>query len=120
MSEDRDLADVLDLLSDEYARAILAATSTEPMTAKALSEHCDASLPTIYRRIERLQEHDLVDERVRIDGDGHHREAYSARLEAFSLELDDGSYESDLETTDRDPIHEEDTVDRLTRMWEDL
>ena len=120
MSEDRDLAVVLDLLSDEYARAILAATSTEPMTAKALSEHCDASLPTIYRRIERLDEHDLIEERVEVDADGHHRDVYSARLAAFSLELEDGAYEHDLEVTERDPFHEEDTVDRLTRMWEDL
>jgi DNA-binding transcriptional ArsR family regulator len=120
VSEDRDLVAVLDLLSDEYARAILAATSTEPMTAKTLSERCDASLPTVYRRIERLQEHNLIEERVEVGEDGHHREVYSARLAALSLELEDGSYEHDLEVTDRDPIHEEDTVDRLTRMWGDL
>lgn len=120
MSEDWDLEEVLELLSDEYARSILAATSTEPMSAKALSERCDASLPTVYRRIERLQEHGLIEERVQVDEGGHHREVYSARLAAFSLELEDGAYTGDLERIRRDPIHEEDTVDRLTRMWEDL
>jgi DNA-binding transcriptional ArsR family regulator len=120
VDEDQAPAEVLDLLSDEYARDILAATSTEPMSANSLSERCDASLPTIYRRIERLQEQDLLEQRLRIDEDGTQREVYSARLASFSLELDAGSYESTIERTDRDPIHEEDTVDRLKRMWEGL
>lgn len=120
MSEDQELVDVLELLSDEYAREILAAASIEPMSAKDLSERCNASLPTVYRRIERLQEHDLIEEHIQIDESGTHREIYSSRLSTFSLELEDGSYESTLETEDRDPIHEEDTVDRLKRMWEDI
>ncbi|MDL5363278.1 winged helix-turn-helix domain-containing protein [Halalkalicoccus sp. NIPERK01] len=42
------------------------------MSAPELSEACNASVSTIYRRIERLQEYDLLDERLQLDRDGHH------------------------------------------------
>jgi len=42
------------------------------MSAKSLSEACDASLPTIYRRIERLQECGLIEERRAFKEDGSH------------------------------------------------
>ncbi|WP_121821541.1 ArsR/SmtB family transcription factor [Halostella salina] len=121
MSEDRDLADVLDALSDEYARAILAETSTEPMSAKTLSERCDASLPTVYRRIERLQEHDLVTERTRMKPDGGHHKVYTATLSSLTIDLDDGEYEATVERTDRAAdLDADDAADRLTYMWENL
>jgi len=57
MSEETDLATVVELLDDEYARAILAATSIEPMSAAQLAERCEASPPTVcYRRLDRLRE----------------------------------------------------------------
>ncbi|MFB6164909.1 MAG: helix-turn-helix domain-containing protein [Haloarculaceae archaeon] len=116
MSEECELEDVLDLLSDEYARAILAATSVEPMSASTLSDRCDASLPTVYRRIERLQAQDLLEERTRVELSGNHHKVYSATLAEFSLSLADGDFEGDLERTSR----EDDVADRFTRMWEDL
>jgi predicted transcriptional regulator len=121
VSEDWALDEVLDLLSDEYARSILAATSVEPMSANQLSEQCDASLPTVYRRIEWLQEYDLIEAQTRVELSGNHHKVYSATLAEFSMELDDGSYEGTIERTSRaDFLEEEDTADRLTRMWENL
>jgi len=121
VSGDWQLEDVLDLLSDEYARAILAATSVEPMSANELSDQCDASLPTIYRRIEWLQEYDLLETQTKVQLRGNNHEIYAARLEAFSLELDEGDYEGTIERTDVPDFHDEaDTADRFTRMWEKL
>lgn len=121
MSEDWALDEVLDLLSDEYARSILAATSIEPMSAKQLSEQCDASLPTVYRRIEWLQEYELIEEQTKVELTGNHHKVYSATLAEFSMELDEGAYEGTIERTTRaEFLEEEDTADRFTRMWENL
>lgn len=121
MSEDWELDDVLDLISDEYARSILAETSVEPMSAKRLSDRCDASLPTIYRRIERLKEYDLIEEQTKVDPDGGHHKVFTATLSSMSIELEDGAYEGRIERTDRAPtLDAEDTADRFTYMWENL
>ncbi|SEH18011.1 Helix-turn-helix domain-containing protein [Natronorubrum sediminis] len=114
MSEDTDLSTVLAVLDDEYARKILTHTSIEPMSASTLSERCDASLPTIYRRLDRLEECQLVSEETELAPDGNHYSVYSANLEHLELTLEDGSFE--LEITYR----EEDVADKFTRMWEGM
>ena len=114
MSGDPDLETVAGLLDDEYARAILTATSRTPMSAKRLSEQCGASKPTIYRRIERLEEVGLLVERTRPDPDGHHYSVYAANLRRLTVELVDGEFHLRVERRD------EDAADRLTSMWEEL
>ena len=111
--EDESPADVFALLDDEYARAILAATSRRPMSAPTLAEVCDASRPTVYRRIERLKELDLVSERTEHDDDGHHRRVYAARFDEVTVSLDDGEYEVSVDRGD-------DPADRFTEMWESI
>ena len=106
--------EVLSLLDDEYARTILIETSKEPMSADALAERCDASPPTIYRRIERLAEHDLVASEQQLDPDGHHYKTYEARLDRVSVELEDGRLDVDVRRAD------ESAADRFTRLYEEL
>lgn len=117
MSEDHDEREVLALLDDDYARAILTATSAEPMSANELSERCDASNSTIYRRIDRLKEQDLIDEQTEFDPGGHHRSVYVSRLEGVDVRFEDGRVRVELER--REPSAE-DVADRFTRMWQDL
>lgn len=117
MGEDGDgtgAATVVELLDDEYARAILAETSVEPMSATELAERCGASNPTIYRRIERLRELDLLAERQVLDPDGHHYSEYKARLDRVTVDLEEGAFEVHVART------EEDAVDRFTRLYEGL
>ena len=111
MPEDESPADLFALLNDEYARAILAETSQQPMSAPALAEACDASRPTIYRRVDRLKDHDLISEMTTPDQDGHHRRLYVARFQGLSVDLDDGTYRISVE-------RREDPADRFTDMWE--
>ncbi len=123
MSEDAALGDLLDLLSDDYARSILAATSVKPMSAKQIADECDMSQPTVYRRVEWLQEHGLVEEQTQVRTGGNDYSVYAATLSEFSLELDDGDYESTVERVA--PLEfpgqrEESTADRMTKMWENL
>jgi predicted transcriptional regulator len=108
---DPDLATLVDLLDDEHVRTILAATSAEPLSAAELSDRCGVSPSAIYRRLDRLVDAGLLDERTRPRSDGHHDTVYVAALERFELVVDDG----DLSwTVDR---AEPDVADELTRLW---
>ena len=114
VSEDPDLETVAGLLEDKTARAILTETSTRPMSANALAERCDASGPTIYRRLERLRDCDLVVERTDPDPDGgHHRTVYAPNLRRVTVELRDGSFAVEVD-------RREDMADRFTRLIEGM
>lgn len=111
MSEDPDPETVFELLGDDYVRDILVATYTEPMSAKELSEACGMSLPTVYRRVEDLTDHDLLLERTRIVADGHHYTTYEANLEGLRVDLTPEGFLVEL-------TRREDPSDRFTRVWE--
>ena len=112
VAEDFDPADVIELLNDDYAREILLAASTEPMSARELSEVCNASLPTIYRRVEDLEAADLLAAQTVPDDEGHHYDIYTTRLERFAVEIDDGTLDAEL------AFREEHVADRFTRLYE--
>ncbi|AFK21345.1 ArsR family transcriptional regulator (plasmid) [Haloferax mediterranei ATCC 33500] len=123
MSEDPELSDILDILSDEYARDILAATSVKPMSAQELANQCEMSKPTVYRRVEQLQEYDLVEEQTKIQTSGNHYNVYAATLSEFSLELDEGAFETSVTRSQPEAFpgqQETDTADRFKKMWEHL
>jgi len=109
-----DLATVVDLLDDEHVRSILAATSAEPLSATELSERCDVSPSSIYRRVERLTEADLLDDRTRPRSDGHHETVYVAALDRFELRVREGELDWTVERRGRD------VADELSRMWGEL
>lgn len=114
MIENSDVRTLASLLEDEYAHAILLHTSTQAMSAAELSDACEASVSTIYRRLERLQEHDLVDEHLQLDQGGHHYRTYTARLERIEIELVDGDFEIEITYRPADP------ADRFTDLFEGL
>ncbi|WP_313694390.1 helix-turn-helix domain-containing protein [Halorarum halobium] len=114
MSEEPDIETVAGLLADETARAILTRTSQEPMSASTLKRRCDASGPTIYRRLERLQDCDLIVERTRPDPErGHHRKVYAPNLRTLTVELVGGELRLELD-------RREDMADRFTRLVEGI
>ena len=114
MTGDSGVREIAALLEDKYTHAILIYTSSQEMSAPELSDACDASVSTIYRRIERLQKHDLLTERLNLDQDGHHYNTYTARLDRIEIELVDGAFE--IEVTYRP----EDPADRFTDLFEGL
>ena len=114
MSEDVDRAEVLRLLDDEYARAILTATSGTPMSAKELTAAIDASPPTVYRRVEDLQEAGLLVEQMQYESSGHHYGVYRTAVERVTVTFEDGEYAVRVDPT------EETTADRFTRLYEGL
>ena len=60
MDDDKSIEEILDTIGDQHARKVLAAISRESRSAKELAAECDLSLPTVYRRLEMLQEYDLI------------------------------------------------------------
>ncbi len=83
------------------------------MSASGLSEACDVSLATVYRRLETLVERGLLSESVELDADGNHRSVYEADLERVDVRLVDGEFEVSV-------TRREDAVDRFARMWNDM
>ncbi len=114
VTDQPDLADVVDLLDDELARSILVATSAEPLSANELSDRCEVSASTVYRRIDRLTAADLVREQTRPRRDGHHETVYVSALDRFELTVRDGDLDWTLERRGADP------ADELSRMWGEL
>lgn len=104
---------IFDVFGDELARQILILTSERPLSADALSEHLDASPPTIYRRVNTLIEYDLVTSRQRVDDDGHHYRTFETTLKRVAFEIEDGGYNIDVQMR-------RSLVDQFEAFWSDL
>ena len=111
-SADPEFEAVADLLGDECARQVLVATAGKPRSAAELDELIDVSRQTVYRRLERLEEAGLVDERTRPRSDGHHDTVYEATLSELHVALTEDGFTFDIEVES-----EPDAADELTRLW---
>jgi AcrR family transcriptional regulator len=108
-----ELQSVAGLLEDDVAREVLAATSVQAMSASELAERCSVSEPTIYRRLEELQEAELLADATEIDPGGDHYTVYRARFQRLVVELRQGDYDVELALL-------EDPADRFTRLFEEI
>lgn len=102
---------ILDVVSDDVVKSILTVTDRQAMSAQTLEAHCDASLATVYRRIEELLELGLLRERTELRADGNHYKMFESNLEHLSVRLDDGDLEIDVDRRD-------DAPDRLRTIWD--
>lgn len=105
---------LFDILEDDYARDILVETAGGAQSVEELSDACNASPSTIYRRIDRLEEESLIEAEQRLDPDGHHYKVYSARLERVSIVLTPDGFDVEVDRTAEDP------ADRFTRLYEEF
>ncbi|MFB6300429.1 MAG: ArsR/SmtB family transcription factor [Halobacteriales archaeon] len=113
MSKEWEPETLFDVLASDHARDILALTSVRAMSAQELADHCDTSLPTIYRRINALLEYDLLQEETQIDEDGNHYKTFETNLERIVFEINDGAVDIDIELR-------KDLVDQFDEFWHDL
>jgi predicted transcriptional regulator len=113
VDEDRSVQDVLDTIGDDYARQILASLSRESRAAKDLAEECDISLPTVYRRLEQLEEQELVTSRTETDTDGNEFQLYECNFESTLISLDDDEYDVRI-------YRKENLPSRFSQLWDDL
>jgi predicted transcriptional regulator len=113
VGEDRTIEEILDTIGDEYAREILAAVSRKARSAKELGEELDLSLPTVYRRIEMLEEHDLITSRTLVADDGNHYQVYESNFDSTVIRLEDDEYNIRI-------YRRENLPDRFSSLWDDL
>jgi DNA-binding transcriptional ArsR family regulator len=104
---------ILDTFGDRRARRVLATVGREPRSAKDIAEALDLSLPTVYRRIEELQRHDLVADRTEIADDGNHYRVFECTFESTVISLEGGEYDVRVFRQGKVP-------DRFARLWDDL
>lgn len=115
VTDEADADEILALLDDQYAQVILQQTRNKAMSAKEISEICDISISTVYRRTERLIECGLLAEQRVAQSGGTHYSLYEARLDELTVRLTDDGFEitvSEKATGD--------LADRFTDMWEGL
>lgn len=91
---------VLDALDDEECRAILEATRQESLTAAEISEECDLPSSTAYRKIDCLDDADLLTEELRIRRSGKHVSEYACAVDDVTLSVGDSGVELSVSRTD--------------------
>ena len=93
MESDRLKGEPLDTLGDDQARQILAEIVRRPASVRELTGRLDMSRATIYRRIEKLQEYGLVEERTLVADEGNHYSEYRSDFSGMIVSLDGEEYD---------------------------
>jgi DNA-binding transcriptional ArsR family regulator len=78
---------LLELLGDEYVCDILRALADGPRTARRLTEQFEMSRPTVYRRLGRLQDAGIISSTMKLDRDGHHRQAFYLVVDEIEFQV---------------------------------
>jgi predicted transcriptional regulator len=105
--------DIFDVLASEDVRRILVATSVRPMSAKELADICDRSLATIYRRVQAMEDYNLLSKELARDSDGTQYNEYKSDLNEITISVDEGRLNVNIDI-------EKDTVDQFAELIEDL
>lgn len=93
-------AKLVDLLGDEYTRQVLETIADEPMGGREIAEATAISRPTVYRRLNRLEEVGLVETQMELCPSGNHHKQFQAVLEIASFQLDGGELTASVRTED--------------------
>ena len=80
---------IMSALSDTDCREILVATSDASMSVAELVDECAIPMATAYRKVERLVELDLLEERIRVRPRGRNSREYRLRAEAIHIAIPD-------------------------------
>lgn len=81
-----DRCEILDIISDERSRKILAALEDE-MTPQEISDSCGIPLSTVYRKLEKMSETSLVTQGLRIEtrGKGEPPKTFEAAFDKLTV-----------------------------------
>jgi DNA-binding MarR family transcriptional regulator len=103
MNEGRSLAALAGVLDDRYCRRILSEASRGAVSVGELADVIGADPSTLYRRIDRLEQLELVSGELVYRRDGHHYRRYRTTLRRVSVELVDGAYRVEVDALATDP-----------------
>jgi DNA-binding transcriptional ArsR family regulator len=113
MADDDSNEVILDTIGDSCARDILVALARRPRSVKELAGDLDYSRPTIYRRVDKLRDNQLVRERTLVSKDGNHYNVYECNFDGTLVSMEDGGFEVEV-------YHAEDLTDRFSELWDEL
>jgi len=113
MDDDPSVEDILDTIGDPRARQLLAEISREPRSAHELADDLDYAPSTVYRRLDDLEEYDLVTSETRIAEDGNHYQVFECNFESTIVSLEDDEYDIHI-------FRKENLPDRFNQLWDDL
>lgn len=95
---------VLDALAKPHDRRILAATQPRPLEAKQVMEATDIAPSTVYRRINALRDHDLLQTQDTKLRNGNRIERYQTTSPYLELHVAEGIIEIRWAQKDKGPI----------------
>ena len=93
-----DLTAAIELLADDYARLILQCLDEETLSASEISDRCDISQVTVYRRLDRLEEAGLLTVNCRPAADGNHYNVYRNALQTLTLSVCSDGFDGTIVT----------------------
>lgn len=108
-----ELPSVLRSLEDEKCRKILAALEG-PTAATELCEACEMASSTVYRKLKRLREADLVREYTEIRQNGPNATLYERDFTHIGITVDDGEFSISIDRP------ETDATDRMATFWSEM
>jgi DNA-binding transcriptional ArsR family regulator len=88
---DDEIDQLLAALNDRKSRQILCETDQEALSAEELSERCDIPLSTVYRKLERLVDTGVLDERVRLSSHPQYTREYRLNVSSINIDIDGDS-----------------------------
>ena len=94
--------ELLDLLGDEYTRRVLDAVIEEPRTGSEIIDVTSVSKPTVYRRLNALEDAGIVTSELSLDPEGHHCEQFRAVAEQLSFTVDEDGVRVQIRRTQSD------------------
>lgn len=106
-------ASLFEVFGDDLVREILVMASEGPVSAETIADHAEASKPTVYRRLDTLEELELVEADRRVDPDGNHYREFVTTVKRIAVEIEDGGVEIDLRIR-------RDVSDRFEAFWSEL
>ncbi|WP_338742188.1 helix-turn-helix domain-containing protein [Haloplanus salilacus] len=102
------------VLADETAREIFGLVSDSPRSAQDIHERCETSLKTVYRRLEALEDADLVSTMTRPGEQGPYT-VYVSTINEIDISIHPDSKDVDI-AVQRD----DDDVDQFISIWDEL
>ena len=113
MSKEWEPEDVFDVLESDVARRILVSASDGPKSADELAEACDTSLPTVYRRVNVLQEYGFLTEDRELDAQGNHYKTFETALDRIAFDIGPDGVTVNVE-------RHAGLLDRFEEFWSEL
>lgn len=85
--------DTLELLGDEYTKAILDQLTGEALCANEVARRSDMSRCTIYRRLNKLEENGVVETSQQVNVNGNHRKEFKIDPTKLTIVIDESGIE---------------------------